>query len=317
MKDVCVLCGSHEYIVISTKLRHDRAGTVVTCAQCGLSRLRDAQGYASKLNEYYADQYAREYHEGVKKELDSLFDTFLPVQAHRVDKMRPYLRPDHRVLEVGSSTGYFLESVRPLVAEVQGLELNREEARYAAEVRGIPTTDRPLEADSLPVGHYDHICLFQVLEHAAIPIEFLHALRRFLRPRGKIHIEVPNLMDPLVWFYDVEEYRNFYYQEPHLYYFNPETLRRVCEAASYTVVNIFGFQQTSLANNLNWVFLRKPQRSRWDCIQAQLPEGTIRSDAPALVHTEYDRLLEDFNERYIQFMEAHGLTDMIFATISI
>ena len=316
-EEQCVLCGAPGGEVIATKLRHGKTGAVVRCPKCGLSRLRGAQSYADKLDDYYAKDYADQYHTGVKKELDSLFESFMPVQAHRVEKISPYLKPTDRLLEIGSSTGYFLHSVRPLVSEVQGLELNRNEARYATETRQVPTFDQPHESGVLPLAHYDHICLFQVLEHAANPILFLRNLRKFLRPEGKIHIEVPNLMDPLVWFYEVEDYRNFYYQEPHLHYFTPETLTAVCEAASFKPLSVYGFQQTSLVNNLNWVFLRQPQPSRWDCIQSSLPEGTIRSDVPAKAKSEFQDLLADFNQRYQRLMESNHFTDMIFATIMI
>lgn len=317
MADRCVLCGSQDHEVISTKLRHGKVGTVVRCTQCGLSRILGAQDYADKLDNYYAQQYADEYHQGVKKELDSLFESFMPVQAHRVEKISPYLKSTDRILEIGSSTGYFLHSVQPLVAEIQGLELNKNEAHYATTVRAVPTFDQPHESGVLPLNHYDHICLFQVLEHAANPIAFLKNLRKFLRPEGKVHIEVPNLMDPLVWLYDVEDYRNFYYQEPHLHYFTPQTLSAVCEAADFKCLAVYGFQQTSLVNNLNWLFLRKGQPSRWDCIQSSLPDGSLRKDVPADVKSEFDNLFANFNTQYQSFVERHQFTDMIFATISI
>lgn len=314
MNDVCVLCGGAEYKVLSTKLRHGKEGTVVLCDGCGLSRLLGAQN-RKQLNEYYADQYAADYHTGVKKELDSLFESFLPVQAHRVEKLKPYLEPAHRILEIGSSTGHFLHSVRPFVAEIQGIELNRQEARYAREVRNVPTVDEPIEKRPVPVRHFDHICLFQVLEHVANPLDFLNLLRDFLRPGGKIHIEIPNLMDPLVSFYDVEEYRDFFYQEPHLYNFTPATLRKVCEASSFEPLAVYGFQQTSLINNLNWVFRRRPQASRWDCVQSRLPNDSIRADVSDGTKSRFDALLADFNSRYVEFMQQEGLTDNVFATI--
>lgn len=317
MGDTCILCGSERYEILSTKLRHDRPGSVVRCGGCGLGRLLGAQGYAEKLNDFYVEQYAQEYYSGVKAQLDSLFDSFLPVQAHRVENMSPYLDHSHRVLEIGSGPGYFLASIRDRVAEIQGVELNRREACYAREVRGIPTSDRPHESGNLPRGYYDNICLFQVLEHTADPVKFLAGLKHFLREGGRIHIEIPNLMDPLVWFYDVEPYRNFYYQEPHLYYFTPETLGKVCEAAGFKTAKIFGFQQTSLVNNLNWVFLGKPQASRWDCIQPTLPPRSLREDVSVRVRDEFAKLLTEFNRRYIHFMERSGYTDMVFATIDI
>ncbi len=65
-------------------------------------------------------------------------------------KLSPYLKPSHRLLEIGSGPGYFLASIRDHVAEIQGIELNRQEARYAREVHGIPTSDRPHESGDGP-----------------------------------------------------------------------------------------------------------------------------------------------------------------------
>lgn len=315
--DLCALCGSAESAIVSTKLRHDKPGTVVRCTSCGLVRLQGAQAYAERLNDFYAEQYAQQYYSGIKGELDSLFDSFLPVQRHRVEKVAPYLRPSDRVLEVGSGPGYFLASIRDHVAEVQGIELNRKEAAYASTVRGIPTSHLPHESSDVPRSHFDHLFLFQVLEHAADPVKFLNGLQSFLRPGGRIHIEVPNLLDPLAWFYDVEPYRDFYYQEPHLYYFTPETLTKACKAAGFGAEKVFGFQQTSFTNHANWLFLRRPQRSRWDCIQSSLPAGSLLASVPVSVQSEFNELLADFNQRYQRFLEHSGYSDMIFATIQL
>src|SRR5258705_5452467 len=153
MADRCVLCGSQDHEVISTRLRHGKTGTVVQCTQCGLSRILGAQDYADKLDNYYAQQYADEYHQGVKKELDSLFESFMPVQAHRGEKIAPYLKSTDRILEIGSSTGSFLHSVQPLVAVIQGLELNKNAAHYATTVRDAATFDQPHESRVLPLNH--------------------------------------------------------------------------------------------------------------------------------------------------------------------
>jgi 2-polyprenyl-3-methyl-5-hydroxy-6-metoxy-1,4-benzoquinol methylase len=317
MGESCCLCGSTEYNIISEKLRYDKPGTVVVCPSCGLARLLGIAAQVEKLNDFYAAQYAQEYHTGVKKDLDSLFESFLPVQAQRQEKISPFLKSSDRVLEVGSSTGYFLYSLRARVAEIQGLELNKQEAHYATAIRGVPTLDLPLEQSNLPHNYYDHICLFQVLEHAPNPMVFLQNLRPFLRTGGKIHIEVPNLLDPLVAFYDVADYRNFYYQEPHLYYFTPEVLAKICAAASYKLIKVSGFQQTSFINHLHWLFTRSPQPSRWDCMQARLPQGALQEDLPQAWKIDFQEILDNFNSVYLNFLEKIGLTDMIFCTLSI
>jgi 2-polyprenyl-3-methyl-5-hydroxy-6-metoxy-1,4-benzoquinol methylase len=316
-KDTCALCGSGDAQVVSTKLRHEKAGVVVRCGSCGLVRLRGAQEYAAHLNQFYAEQYAQQYYSGIKGELDSLFESFLPVQGHRVDKVAPFLRSTDRVLEVGSGPGYFLTSIRDRVAEIQGLELNRKEAAYAASVRAVPTSTLPHETSDLPRGHYDHLFLFQVLEHAANPVRFLTELKSFLRPGAHLHIEVPNVLDPLVAFYDVAPYRDFYYQEPHLYYFSPETLTNVCAAAGFEIKKVQGFQQTSVINHLHWLFARGPQASRWDCIQSRLPAGSVLDSVDSAGKKALEVLLSEFNQSYQRLLEQHGFSDMVFATIKV
>lgn len=315
-QDLCVLCHTVEHETLTNKLRFEKPGVVVKCIQCGLVRIKNAIGYEEKLNNYYAEQYATEYHLGVKKDLDTLYDTFLPVQESRVEKIKPYIKNGDRVLEIGSSVGYFLNSIRPFAGQVQGQELNKAEAAYAQTAKNIPTSTIPIERSDLPQGYYDHICLFQVLEHMAEPMKFLATVKKFLSPQGKIHIEVPNLMDPLVWLYDIEEYRNFYYQEPHLHYFSLETLTKICEKSGFKVDAAYGFQQTSLLNNLNWLLTKKPQKSRWDCIQATLAENSFRKEISPIIKQDFQELLEKFNSMYLEFLTGHGFGDMLFATIS-
>lgn len=318
MNDHCFLCKSGEYNIIATKLRNNKVGNVVSCSSCGLVRLLGIPELVKKLNDYYSEQYAKDYYYiNTVTGNDSLFESFLPVQADRVRRLRSYIKPSDRVLEIGSNVGYFLYSIKPLVAEVQGLELNKSAARYANEVKNIPTSSLPLEESDLPKGYYDHIFIFHVLEHTSNPIEFLTLLRKFLRPGGMIHIEVPNFMDPLVNFYEVEEYRNFFYQEPHLYYFTSKTLTMLCEAAQYRPVSIYGYQQTSFMNNLKWVYMRTPQKSRWDCIQSKIPDGSIRSDVHGSIKKRFDDFMEEVNGKYIKFMEDNGFGDMLLATIAV
>tara|TARA_B100001123_G_scaffold101813_1_gene117670 strand:+ start:30987 stop:32780 length:1794 start_codon:yes stop_codon:yes gene_type:complete len=313
--DVCVLCGSGDVHTITDKMRHEKIGTVVRCVKCDLARLMGAQKYEEKLDGFYEEQYALHYFLGVKSDASTLHKTFLPVQKDRVKKLAPYLHKTDKVLEVGSGTGYFLETIRNKVTEVQGIELNKNHAAYASEVLGIPTINKAHGNSDLPLAYYDHLCLFQVLEHATNPIKLIRELKPFLKTGGHLHIEVPNLLDPMVSFYDVEAYRNFFYQIPHLYYFTPETLAKICsKVTGLKPIKIFGFQQTSLINHLNWAFWGKPQKSRWDCIQPVLPEDFLGSDISEETKTTLNEILLDVDQRYKEFLESNNFSDNLFAT---
>ena len=89
MNSFCTLCGSDKSILISTKLRHQKSGRIVKCA-CGLIRLEGA-GSQQDANNFYTNQYSEEYYEGIKAKQDSLFESFMPVQAHRINKLSPFL----------------------------------------------------------------------------------------------------------------------------------------------------------------------------------------------------------------------------------
>lgn len=313
----CACCGSKFSDFVTDKLRHGKKGRVVKCKQCGLVRIENALSYEEKLNVYYQEQYSQEYYLGIKKDLDSLYDSFLAVQGHRVEKLGGYLKKSDRVLEVGSGPGYFLHAIRDLVSEIQGIELNRKEAQYATEAKNIPTSNLPMENTDVSLSHFDHICIFQVLEHAADPIKFLKNLAKYGKPGSFIHIEVPNINDPLVAFYDVPNYRDFYYQEPHLYYYNVDSLSMICKKAGFEIDRIYGFQQTSLINNLNWAFLEKPQASRFDCIKPELPSGKINANIPESAKSRFNNFLANMNQQYIQLMESMDYADMLFASIRI
>ncbi len=114
------------------------------------------------------------------------------------------LQPYDRVLEVGCGAGYFLEKLMQQGKKVQGVELNAAAAAFARQ-RGVPVAAVALE-DFAPQHResFAAVCLFQVIEHVAEPLEFLDHALTCLKPGGLLVLCVPNMagilgrMDPLV-----------------------------------------------------------------------------------------------------------------------
>ena len=69
--------------------------------------------------------------------------------------------------------------------------------------------------------------MFQVLEHVDDPIAFLAQVRRYLRPGGRLIVEVPNVDDWLLSVFSVPGYEDFDYRAPHVFYYSTRTLREV------------------------------------------------------------------------------------------
>lgn len=100
------------------------------------------------------------------------------------------IRPDERVLEVGSGTGAFA-SFLPEGAAYTGLEFH---PRAVAEcrARGLTVEQRSIEEEAARnSGGYDVLCAFQVLEHIPRPGAFLEACIAAVRPGGRIVLSVP------------------------------------------------------------------------------------------------------------------------------
>ena len=204
------------------------------------------------LSAYYAEAYRREYEE-----------TSTPAQAYRaqlseararVERLRPLLRDDASVLELGCSSGAFLDSVRPFAGVVTGVEPGRADRDWARASLGL---DVQPDLESLGDRTFDRIVLFHVLEHIIDPVGYLAAILRRLTPGGRVVVEVPNVDDALVGLYAVRAYLPFYWQKAHLCYFSAATLTRVVEQAGGRA-EVAGVQRYDLSNHLRWMLAGAP-----------------------------------------------------------
>jgi 2-polyprenyl-3-methyl-5-hydroxy-6-metoxy-1,4-benzoquinol methylase len=108
------------------------------------------------------------------------------------------------ILEIGCGAGYFLERLKQRGKKVLGLELNAAAAAFARQREvSVKTTDIETIANSQQ-GRFEAVCLFQVIEHVAKPLEFLRHVLVCLKPGGLLILCVPNMagilgkMDPTV-----------------------------------------------------------------------------------------------------------------------
>jgi SAM-dependent methyltransferase len=98
---------------------------------------------------------------------------------------------DARIVEIGAGTGGNIAMLEQF-GEVQAVEMSDLARRIAREKTGRDFLHGYLP-DNIPVaeGSADLICLFDVLEHVAEDEASLAAMRRLLKPNGKIVLTVP------------------------------------------------------------------------------------------------------------------------------
>jgi SAM-dependent methyltransferase len=101
------------------------------------------------------------------------------------------LRGCHRVLEIGSGAGAFIQRLQHLGFSVEGIELN-EDALVTARDAGLPVRQMTLDELFHAGRRYDAICAFQVLEHVPDPKAFVADIIQLLNDGGRLILSVPD-----------------------------------------------------------------------------------------------------------------------------
>lgn len=310
MDNTCYLCGKPNLEVIRTKLRHDIERNVLKCKDCGLVFLERKE---KNLREYYDKEYRKLHSPVIGKEVSpgERFDIFLPFQQSRIEDVRPFLKPDMKVLDIGCSSGYFLYALKDYVQERIGIEFNKKDVEFARRKCGIKVYDCPLEETDLPPEYFDIVFMFDVLEHIEDPVQFLRTARRYIKPEGHIYIEVDNIDDSLLSVYGIKEYSDFYYREPHLFYFSPKTLKTTVEKCGF-VGETKTTQQYNFLNQINWILTGKPQSSL--SVGMSVPVLVTSSQMSSETKSTFNEWIKKVDSDYKELLNRYSVGDVVIFT---
>jgi SAM-dependent methyltransferase len=295
----CPLCSSGEVAQIRDKVRGGKPIAVYRCAPCDVDFLETWNDRVWAEQFYSRDEYV--FQPNVTS-APLKFDEYV----HRLERLRPFVGRDSRVLEIGAGDGRFLDMLRPIVGEVHATEITPSHVR-ALKDRGYEVFDRPLEQIE-PAEPYDAICMFALLEHVPAVKAFLVHLRRFLKPGGSVFIEVPDRLDPLCSYYDVPAYRDFYYREYHLYYFTERSLRHLLERVGFGA-ECQHLMQASLTNHFHWMHRAAGQPNTNAMVNVTLPAPLVSDALPN--GGRFSAVLDRLDDEYRNALSAAGVGDLL------
>ena len=252
----CPLCGSNATFVFHNAVWRRPDATVRRCEVCNLAFIHPM------MTEDEEERFYRNYNEHVKARgvvtqgtPEELHHKSVVLARERLSVVRHFFKGVSRVLEIGSSTGAFIELIANVGVDCCAVEpddANREYCtRFASEV--YPDISHVPSDMS-----FDVICMFHVFEHIRNPLSMLDRCRMNLRAGGRVLVEVPNIEDPLISLYDCKAFKDFYFQPMHPYIYSPASLGRVFEKAGFRVLEKVLYQRYGIDNHLTWLSKGRP-----------------------------------------------------------
>jgi trans-aconitate methyltransferase len=210
--------------------------TIVKCNKCGLERTTP-RPTAETMGAYYPDNYGP-YQEQAKLELaaDTPFKKnarkFLGLNARQLPPMAP-----GKMLEIGCSSGAYMEQARCLGWSVDGVEFS-DEAAASARMKGFNVQTGSIEQATPPSDKkYDVVCAWMVLEHLHKPANVLAKLRGMVNSDGYLVALVPDSQSLAKYLF---KERCYDLQLPtHLFHFTPKTLKVMLEQSGWDLERVF------------------------------------------------------------------------------
>ncbi len=223
MHNVCIFCKSKKlairYVVSDFH--------ILQCKECGLSFVGEVLS-KEELIPYYEKQKldVSVYSDEANKE--NLKYYYSKIADHICQRV-----PTGKILDVGCSSGYFLDCMLEYGWECHGIEMD---ARYAERARGkhgSHISGGALEEYECPQDFFDVISMQDVLDHLPDPLKALAKCHDLLKPGGLLIVKVHDVSS----LYARITGSKYYAILPplHLVYFDRRNLLAMLEASGFGV----------------------------------------------------------------------------------
>lgn len=209
--------------VFSARRMPDRVHyRMVTCNTCGLVRSDPVAP-----EELLATLYAKSSFD-YGQEVESLQATY----GRALGWLEARSPRRESLLEIGCGNGFFLQQAhRQGWQEARGVEPSADAvAKAPRELDGAIVQD-VMRGGLFAPESFDAVCLFQVLDHIAHPVELLEECAAVLRPGGHILALNHNVA---AWSARILGERSPIVDIEHTYLYSPATMRRIFTKAGFT-----------------------------------------------------------------------------------
>jgi SAM-dependent methyltransferase len=216
--------------------------TLVRCPACSLVWLSQPPTPA-EMQRHYTDAYDR---------LISAAGQNSPQRWRDRKKTLAQCKQSGALLDMGCSSGAFLESLKSEPWKLYGIEMSAEGARTAEARSGAQVFVGDILNAPFPRESFDVITCFDVLEHLYEPRRVMARVGEWLKPGGIFYVLVPNV--------DSAEARVFgsYWHglelPRHLFHYSPASLKFLAESAGLREVSLETRRNPAVGTSLRYVW---------------------------------------------------------------
>ena len=237
---ICPVCGSLDLTIIRKYRSSNRLFNHSFLNQCKVCELVFAWPLPSDEDLYkYNSNYFFSAHGGISRSRDSeaFFEGMAIIRYKYLENhLNINSTESFRVLEIGPGGGHLAKHILDKNSNIfyDAIEMD-EQCHSNLILNGVNVRD----FNSLDC-QYDLIIISHVLEHVAMPCEFLGRYQSFLKANGCIFIEVP-----------CRDWVHKDLDEPHLLFFEKKSFFNLFNQLSFDVIDIGYFGKTidSLTKN--------------------------------------------------------------------
>lgn len=212
---------------------------VLRCRRCGLRWLSPRPTEEGFTALYSYDVY---FEGGAVESYARLAQRRRPYFRRRLERIERLAGPPPlHLVDIGAATGGFVAEAAARGHRAIGYEPSAGARSEAARRHGLALAGGRLE-DLAQRGPFDVAHLNHVVEHLPEPLAVLATVAGLLRPGGLLVVEVPqqfgNALDPVKRLLGGGRRRLDVYSLHHTYFFTPDNLRELLQAAGFAVAEM-------------------------------------------------------------------------------
>ena len=239
---VCGQVGAQEWLRSPDRFHGRREQyTLMRCPACSIVWL-SSPPKPVEMHLHYTDAYDR---------LISAAGQNSPHRWQERKKTLAQYKQSGALLDMGCSSGAFLQSLKSAPWKLYGIEMSAESARTAEVGSGAQVFVGDILDAPFPRESFDVITCFDVLEHLYEPRKVMARVGEWLKPGGIFYVLVPNV--------DSAEARLFgsYWHglelPRHLFHYSPASLKCLAESAGLRVVSLETRRNPAVGTSLRYV----------------------------------------------------------------